>query len=149
MRTPRFSLTLLVGGILFPLAACVPSIDEADLARRCVQSRPEWNNYDEDIKAQIGATAAAQWDGEPLRAHAGNGQVQVTFAIRGPWEKRSAALPVLMRDPYGNTLRDSGEAGRNGSERTYTFILPAATAEGSLPWIEIKYLHHERRLVPE
>ena len=53
-----------------------------------------------------------------------------------------ALVPVLLRDPLGNTLT-SHTLSPPGPERSYFFTLPT---ENRPPWLEIHYPHQERRL---
>lgn len=113
-----------------------------EIARRCREARPVWQNYQEDIKGQIGARAAASWHGEPVRLEVRDGTARLTMRIHGPWADYPLGIPILLRDPQGGT-HSSIDAGPPGPERTYHFSLPGATPP---PWIEIHYPHNERRL---
>lgn len=120
-------------------------ITPEQLAVRTATSRPEWANYDEDIKAQIGARPVAEWRGRPVSARLEGPEFQVTFELAGPWAERGAALPVLLRHPLGAIYR-SEDAARDGARVTYFFTIPHNDDEGPLPWVEIKCPHREHRL---
>lgn len=120
-------------------------ISEAELAQRCAASRPEWQNYQEDIKAQIGARPVAQWKGDPIAARQSGNKVYLTFRLEGPWARYDLVLPILLRDPLGKTYR-SITAEYRGPERTYLFDLSPDAAASVLPWVEVRYPHTETRL---
>jgi hypothetical protein len=128
--------------IAFYAAVNRASLDPADLPRRCAESRPTWQSYQEDIKGQIGAAAAAEWRGAPIRFKLDQGAAYLTMRLEGPWTEFPCGIPVLLRDPQGNTVQDSGIS-TPGAERTYTFPLKAGDTP---PWVEIHYPHQERRL---
>jgi len=121
------------------------SLEPADLAQRVASSRPTWENYHEDVKAQVGATPVAQWVGEPESAARVPRGVRVTFLVTGAWAQRDCAPPVLLRDPRGEVHR-SVRAAIAGGRVAYSFEWPGS--EGALlPWIELRYPHGEKRLV--
>lgn len=128
--------------IAFYAAVNQVEISTTDLAERCAKSHLQWLSYQEDIKGQIGAQAAAAWKGNPVRAALKGREATVTFAVSGPWTEYPCGIPVLLRDPLGNVFQSSSVSGP-GAERTYTFTLPS---EFPPPWIEIHYPHQERRL---
>lgn len=117
-----------------------------ELQRRIETSAPRWANYQEDIKGQIGAAPAAEWEGKPISARIDGANLRVEFEIAGPWEARELALPLLAHDPLGNTYQNTA-ALFEGARVTYVFTLAEVPARGTLPWVEIKYPHRERRLV--
>jgi len=123
--------------------ACVPP-DE--LARRTATSRPTWRNYQEDIKAQIGATPVAQWRGTLEAAQRDGATVRVTCRLAGPWAQRRSAVPILLREPRGGIHRNQRAECRDGRV-TYVFQIGEDAARAALPWIELKYPHGEKRLV--
>ena len=122
------------------------SVSEEELKRRIEASAPQWANYQEDIKGQIGATPAAEWEGKPVSARIDGAALYVEFEMIGPWAAREIALPLLAHDPLGNTYQNTA-AEFDGARTTYIFTLAEEAASGTLPWVEIKYPHHERRLV--
>lgn len=117
-----------------------------ELRKRVETSTPLWANYEEDIKAQIGATPAAQWEGKPVSARIDGANLYVDFEIAGPWVARKLALPLLAHDPLGNTYQNTG-AEIDGAQTIYVFVLTEDAARDGLPWVDLKYPHHERRLV--
>ena len=135
-------LAILLFFVAFYAAVNRVSIDPAELLKRCAESHPEWLSYQEDIKGQIGAGAAAEWQGTPLRAEVRGREAHVTMRISGPWAQYDCGIPILLRDPLGNVVQSSAVSAPGG-ERTYTFKLPTETPP---PWIEIHYPHQERRL---
>lgn len=134
-------LAVTVGIIAMVKAQGVP---EAELARRCAASVPAWNNYQEDIKGQVGAAPVAQWRGDPVWARHSGDRLEVAFALLPPWSEYACALPVLLRDPLGNDYRNVSASRRDGV-RVYAFFL-AEGARAGLPWVEVHYPHHQLRL---
>lgn len=128
--------------VAFYTALNSASVAPEEIARRCRESRPVWQNYQEDVKGQIGARAAATWHGVPTRLELADGTARLTMQITGPWTGYVYGIPILLRDPQGNTSL-SIDAGPPGEERTYTFALPTKSVP---PWVEIHYPHAERRL---
>ena len=116
-----------------------------DLAGRVNASRPEWANYLEDLKAEVGVTPVAEWDGELVRAQRNGRDLNVTFRIGGLWSERDVALPILLRDPFGN-IRRNQSATREGDLVDYRFYFPDIESDAPLPWVQIKYPGHERKL---
>lgn len=137
-------IALLIFLLLVSFYTVVNSVrlDTAEIARRCAESHPEWQNYQEDIKGQIGAAPVAEWKGEPLALDVRGREVELYFRIEGPWSQYPCGVPVLLRDPLGNTLT-SHTLSPPGPERSYFFTLPT---ENRPPWLEIHYPHQERRL---
>lgn len=120
-------------------------LDSADLGRRASLSNPDWSNYEEDIKAQLGAGAVAEWRGRPVAVQREGARVRVTFRLEGSWTNRDFVLPVLMRDPYGKERRQQGHEIGDATV-DYIFRLDENDAEAPLPWIVVKYPHNEDRL---
>jgi hypothetical protein len=120
-------------------------LDPGDLIRRTALSNPDWANYQEDIKGQIGAGPVAQWQGKPTAVRREGGVVHVTFRLEGPWAARDVVVPVLMRDPLGNERRHHAYEIRK-PEVVYTFKLSGESPDAPIPWIMVKYPHHEDRL---
>ncbi|MDQ1256511.1 MAG: hypothetical protein QG656_1107, partial [Candidatus Hydrogenedentes bacterium] len=101
--------------------------------------------YPEDIKGQMGARPAAEWSGEPISATREGSTVRVTFRLSGAWAQRTAAIPILLREPHGGTFKNQRAECAEGSV-TYVFELPEADG-ASLPWVEIKYPSGEKRMI--
>ena len=146
-RALKVGVFLLVGGVLIFIISFYAAVNGVgvapeEIARRCRESRPAWQNYQEDVKGQIGARATATWRGEPMRLEVAEGTARLTMRIVGPWTEYQYGIPILLRDPQGNTAL-SIDAGPPGGERTYTFALPTQSVP---PWVEIHYPHAERRL---
>ena len=121
-------------------------MDPLELSQRCQQATPAWTNYDEDIKAQIGARPFAEWRGEPISAVREAGAIAVTFRISGVWAERDAAMPVLMRNALGSVQRDRNWQ-REGDHVVYRFPVDDDSAALALDSIEVRYPHHTRRLL--
>ena len=121
-------------------------ISETELARRVAGSVPQWADYQEELKAHLGATPVARWQGEPIRAVVEGREVRVTFAIRGVWARYDFALPVLLRSHLGKVYVNR-QATRRASEVTYIFQLIDLADGAATPWVEIRYPHRERRLL--
>ncbi len=122
---------------------CVPVLDELEVARRVAESRPTWPNYQEDIKAQIGAGPVAEWEGRLESVEANTGRVVVRFVVRGPWSTRDCAIPILLQEPLGG-VHQSEDARRDGTQVTYTFRL--AESDAPVPWIALRFPHATRRI---
>lgn len=136
------SACVLTFVVAFYTALNSASVSPEEIARRCRESKPVWQDYQEDVKGQIGARAAATWHGEPTRLELQDGVALLTMRLSGPWTAYAVGIPILLRDPQGNTAL-SIDAGPPGEERTYTFALPTKSVP---PWLEIHYPHAERRL---
>jgi len=150
---PTLSLGALAGilGTIFFVCLIVAmawvnatGISEEELAARCAESVPHWDNYQEDIKGQVGARPVALWQGKPVRAHATDMKVEVEFEVSGEWANREAAVPLLLKEPGGAIIVGRGKGNGSGGA-TYTFELPSAD-QSRLPWIEVQYPHHRERL---
>lgn len=149
MNWLRIGVGLFVAGLLllFGLLAWWnrAGVPAQELAERVAASNPEWANYQEDIKSQIGAKSVAEWVGEPVSAAIAGTVATVVFDLEGPWAVRSVGLPILLREPFGG-VHLPASATVEGGGITYEFNLPQEFLTSPLPWIEIKYPHHERRL---
>jgi len=121
-------------------------IDPDELAQRCRHATPTWPNYDEDIKAQVGARPFAEWKGEPVSAVRDGEGLAIAFTISGPWATRDAAMPVLIRDGLGAVQRDR-QWHRDGPHVVYRFPAENGDAALALDSIEVRYPHHTRRLL--
>lgn len=134
------ALGLVYGLVVMSAAA---PIDETALRARIQASMPTWESYQEDIKGQLGARPAAEWRGELTGARiAADGAVDVLFRIEGPWAERDLGVPILVRDPELRVTR-AAETIREDGLRVYRVPLAGAA---SLPWIEVQYPHHTRRI---
>ena len=76
---------------------------------------------------------------------AGN-TVRVRFRITGSWTSLRVAAPVLLREPHGETLRET-VVEFDVDTATYEFELPEELASSTLPWVEVRYPRGEKRLV--
>lgn len=119
--------------------------DPDALARRCAAAAPEWQRYQEDIKA-LGAGPVAQWHGSPVSATVSPAGADVVFELSPPWSDYEAALPILLRTPDGTVHQYASSTLENG-RRTYHYDCFPEDPGAALPWIEIHYPHTERRLV--
>lgn len=133
--------------VLVSTACAPPAISDEELAQRVAGARFDWQNYHEDIKAQMGATPAAEWQGEPVKAWRDAAGIHVEFSVQGPWSGRRIGLPILMRDPAG-TVQQSTAADCQAGKVSYAFP-PSTLASSSFDFIELKYPHGERRMVLE
>jgi len=128
--------------IAFYAAVNRASVDPVEIAARCATAKPVWQNYQEDVKGQVGASATATWRGRPVRLETEGNTARLTMHVEPPWSDYDAAMPILLRDPLGHTVQNDPTAtGR--VERVYTFQLPGVAGA---PWVEIHYPHQERRL---
>lgn len=139
-------LLIAASALLAALAACNPPLSESDLAARIQKSNPQWQSYQEDVKAQIGAAPVAEWKGEPVKALQENSAISLTFQMLGPWASRDAAIPILIRDPLGNVHQNS-TATRQDSLVVYEFKLESGGSASPFPWIEVKFPNGDKRIV--
>ena len=118
-----------------------------ELTARIAASTPQWANYPEDIKAQIGAQSVASWAGHPVAAMRADSALEVTFRLTGRWgEENHPGMPILLRDPFGNELQsDATHCNANG-EIVYAFRLDEGSLNAAFPWVEIMYPHDQRQL---
>jgi hypothetical protein len=117
-------------------------VSDAELARRAAAFTPTWANYQEDIKAGLGAAPAAEWQGEAFAAWATDGGIVIRFRIDGPWAARDAAAPVLVRMPAGEVeVARTARPWAGGMD--YLVDTPGGDAP---PWVEARYPHGESRL---
>lgn len=142
----RLILLSAVVSCLF-LTACDPKINETELAALAGKAHPVWTNYQEDIKAQIGATPVAQWRGTPRHAWKDAEGIHVQFDIEGAWKKRACVIPILIRDNGGTEYLSPKGVVEQG---TVTYTFPSASLNSVFAnTIEIKYPNEERQLVLE
>ncbi len=139
-------LSSLVFVLTFYTLQARDRLDPVDLEARIRSSRPQWANYQEDIKGQIGAAPVAQWNGHPLSATLRGQELLVRFELEGAWIERLVALPILVRDPFGGMVLNHG-AHFESPEVEYQFLLSNRQGDMSVPWVELKYPHRETRLV--
>lgn len=117
-----------------------PGPDE--IAARALASQPAWNRYDEDVKGQIGAAPVAAWQGAPRWIRVGAAGTEIAFDVQGAWRDYAAPMPILARDPFGQTHRCA--AGRWEAD-AFVYLIPGLTDAG-IPWIELRYPRGEMRL---
>jgi hypothetical protein len=139
----RFALCAAAATLL--CAACGSTVSEEELARRIEASRPTWQSYSEEIKAQLGAGPAAEWEGTLREVRVEPDRILVTFALEGPWARRQAAAPVLLNEPLAG-VRMNRSAERDGDRVTYAFPIPPDKASLPVPWVEVKFPRGQRRV---
>ncbi len=143
-RVPKAGLIAAVAIVLLMFLMAKRPIPEEELARRVAQSAPSWNNYDEDLKAQLGAAPVAEWKGDILGIRWDGATLKVRFSLRGDWAERDIAIPVLIRLPDGETSMNQ-TASREGREVVYSF---PAQLESPPQWVIVRYpFYGERRIV--
>jgi hypothetical protein len=143
LKRSLFFATLLVVLLVVSLPMHAP-VSEKELARRVMRSDPAWNNYDEDLKAQLGAAAVAEWEGKVTRIQWVSGVLQVSFIITGPWEQREFAIPILLQLPDSKIFRNDA-AVREENKVTYRF---STASEEPPQWVVVRYpFYGERRIV--
>jgi len=144
----RWALALAGTSLLLIVAVAAlsggHSVSPDELARRCAASEPAWNGYQEDIK-EIGAGPVARWRGGPVAAVFSGGVLRVEMLLEPPWSDWNAVLPLLLKTPEGQILREAG-ADRDGPRRTYNFALPHEPDMPLPPWVELQYPHNRKRL---
>jgi len=121
-------------------------MSDSDLAQRVRTSHPQWQSYQEDLKAQIGAGPVAQWSGEAVTARQDNATLTLTFRLVGPWASRDPAIPVLILDPLGH-VRQNSAATRQNDLVIYEFKPEPAGSASPFPWIEVKFPNGSKRIV--
>lgn len=136
---------LVVVVVLAPYWVSSRTPDPEDLARRCAASVPVWANYDEDLKASLGAQAFAAWEGAPVAAEMRGGDFIMTFSLSPPWSEFDFTLPLLVRDHLGHVIPGRAPAG-DGAKRRYVFPLAAHGVAETPPWVTVRYPRHELRL---
>jgi len=122
-----------------------PRVNQAELKKKCDESRPAWASYQEDIKGQIGAESVAQWRGRLTELRQNAGTVTATFQLEAPWDRYDASIPVLLRDPMGHECLAS-KVEKQGTTRNYLFQLATDSGTMILPWVEIHFPNTERRI---
>jgi len=137
------ALLVIAGMVAFYTAVLRAGVDPAVLAERCSASRPTWENYQEDVKGQIGAGAVAQWRGRPIEFRVEGAVAELMLVMDAPWDDFAFAVPILLRDPLGRVMM-SARISEPGAVRTYTFVWPGDS--GIPPWVEVHFPHQESRL---
>lgn len=146
MRYPSICTVLALSvGVLSCSPGCTPAVTDAELVARCAKSQPSWQNYPEDIKAQVGAGPIAEWEGVPSQAQYRDGVLRVTFSVQGPWSRRDASVPVLLQDPTGRVHRNVSAECASGSV-VYSFDLSKTSGETVPAWVELKFPHGTKRI---
>lgn len=113
-----------------------------EIQTRIDESNPDWANYHEDLKAQIGATPVAKWHGLPVSAKLADGSLHITFTLEGYWIENQLVIPLLIRDNLGHVTSETG-ATLDGTAITYTF---SVSQDPPPPWVELQYPHATRRI---
>lgn len=152
VRRSRLLLAVFVLFLFVSFIFALSNTRQGDLSReeldaRIAASTPQWANYSEDIKAQIGAQSVASWKGHPVSAIHAHNIIEVTFRLAGRWgEENYPGMPILLRDPFGNGVKsDATHCNANG-EIVYAFRLAEGSMSVAFPWVEIMYPHEERQL---
>lgn len=131
--------------LFFSTARARRGLDPAELARRVEESRPTWQGYDEDIKAQLGAASVAEWRGRLVEVAWEPGRIRAAFELAGPWARRDIAIPILLHDAHGSVLRSSEAHVSDDGRVTYTFDYPGTAPPA---WLELRYpFYGARRIV--
>jgi hypothetical protein len=134
-----------VGLALAAAFACSSGISDAELAQRVETSHPTWQSYSEEIKAQLGAGPAAEWEGTLREVRVETNGILVTFALSGPWAGRNFAAPVLLNEPFAG-VHQSASAERKDNRVTYVFPLQKIKDVQTMPWVELKFPSGHRRV---
>lgn len=145
MHTVVRAYALCVAMAIVFACGCSSPLSDDELLRRTSASYPTWQNYPEDIKAQVGAGPVAEWNGEPQRVWGQGGSVYASFQMKGSWSQRGSAIPILMQEPTGGTYRNAAATRENGM-LVYRFDLPEPLSAESLAWVQLKYPHGDRRM---
>jgi len=148
-----------VAGLFAILAICIcityyyvqeTQWDTEELLMRCSVSRPTWENYHEDIKAQIGSAQVAAWRGNITgislytSEDTSTVEVQVSVAVEGKWGSIEAAMPLLLRESYGHELLPQSIT-RDNDKRIYCYILPDSSTISIPTWVELYTPAENRR----
>lgn len=132
--------------LLFLCSACGTSVstDINALKKKIEVVHLEWDSYQEDIKAQVGAKEAALWSGEPVSIQVNQNQLEITFKVNAPWDSYGVAMPILYRSPAAK-IYASTKVKVEGSTHAYIFELEDMNDNIGLSWVELHYPHTERR----
>ena len=137
----------LTAFVAFALALWLASGDGAEvspdeLLRRCEVSQPHWESYQEDVKAQVGAGPIADWSGTPRAVSLTDKAILVDLDVAPPWDARDAAAPVLLRDAFGDTVRQ--DAVEPLGDRILRYHFPRSGDPARVPaWVELRFPHGE------
>lgn len=126
-------------------AGCGAPLDVELLRERTANAAPSWNNYTEDLKAQLGATACAVWAGVPIGIRRESANIEITFTLEGPWREFSFGVPVLLMAPDGSIYRNQSCTVSQG-KAVYGFKLKAEGAAMEFPWVHVRFPTGEKRL---
>jgi hypothetical protein len=137
---------LLVAGAAALLMLARPTDDPGmrldELARLAQRARVSWADYGEDIKAELGATPAAQWRGAPVEARLEKQAITVRFSLEPPWSGYEFGFPILLRDPEGRVVSPTAY-----SDGVYRFAHVGTATPLTVPWIEVRYPPNEERRI--
>ena len=139
--TIAVGLILLIGTIM-ALQQPVEEIPIDEVRTRIESSQPEWANYLEDLKAQVGSSPVAKWRGTITQGQASEGTVTLEFTTQGYWNEHEIIIPMLIRDNLGYVTQQT-KARYQGETLTYTFTLQQQSPP---PWIEVRFPHNSRRI---
>lgn len=131
--------------MLLAISGCGPELDAERLQQRCAESSPSWTSFEEDLKASVGATPVALWQGEPVAVEMEEEGIQVEFALEGAWATLNTQLPILLRLPSGEIFRNSAAKVDFSTPGAYFFAVGVVT-NGNIPWVELRYPQHEQRI---
>lgn len=139
---------IVLAAFIWGIASISPTteISDQELAERVRTSRPDWADYREDLKAQLGATPVARWEGELVQAWVDDTRILLAFELSGTWAAYDFGLPMLLRDHLGSVQQNSAIT-HDGSRATYEFLARGWSQENPAPWIEVMYPNQQRRLV--
>jgi len=133
---------ILSGLFAFSVTYFDTSLSNDELAARVAAFTPEWETYQESLKAEIGARPVAEWEGEPVSAERRTGHVVITVELQGPWAQRDFGLPLILRGP---TLRTYAPATVEQKDGVAVYRFDVAEGE-ALPWVEVQYPLGRRRI---
>jgi hypothetical protein len=136
----------IVACLCAALASCAPGVSGKELSDRAAKARPAWQSYEEDIKAQMGAGPAAEWNGSLTRVEMDQSSIRATFRIEQPWASRDIPFPILMRQPKGG-ISQNKEGRREDGFFIYLFDRPEDMRGEPPAWLEFRFPHGQRRIV--
>lgn len=138
------ALAGIVWAILRPTTT--NELDVAELSRLAARADVTWEDYAEGIKAALGATPVALWQGSPARARLVDGGIEVEFALSGAWSEFEFGMPILLRDPEGKVSAPKRYA-RSASGGVYFFTHNGPVTPLSVPWAEVRFPPNEERRI--